>query len=216
MLFSCYLQIFHSFIGHLRCFVANLLVLIFLGLFCICAILIAFSISGQGGRHVQSKVYKTWNVLKLSVLGRSCLMRSVAVSPKALRVYFALFLNLIVSCLFWFFVGYCDIWFVFSFAAFFLSPRSRLLTPGFCRQGPRLTLRSQKQVGWGTWLGFCWSEVFALIMIGSETKWVWRDSARRVAAHSLIMLLYTYKVLVKHWLSQWQEWSTSQNTEWQS
>ena len=46
MLFSCYLQIFHSFIGHLRCFVANLLVLIFLGLFCICAILIAFSISG--------------------------------------------------------------------------------------------------------------------------------------------------------------------------
>ena len=45
MLFSCYLQIFHSFIGHLRCFVANLLVLIFLGLFCICAILIAFSIS---------------------------------------------------------------------------------------------------------------------------------------------------------------------------
>ena len=44
--FSCYLQIFHSFIGHLRCFVANLLVLIFLGIFCICAILIAFSISG--------------------------------------------------------------------------------------------------------------------------------------------------------------------------
>ena len=39
---SCYLQIFHSFIGHLRCFVANSLVLIFLGLFCICAILIAF------------------------------------------------------------------------------------------------------------------------------------------------------------------------------
>ena len=31
--FSCYLQIFHSFIGHLRCFVANLLVLIFLNLF---------------------------------------------------------------------------------------------------------------------------------------------------------------------------------------
>ena len=44
--FSCYLQIFHSFIGHLRCFVANFLVLIFLGLFCICAILIVFSISG--------------------------------------------------------------------------------------------------------------------------------------------------------------------------
>ena len=44
---SCYLQIFHSFIGHLRCFVANLLVLIFLGLFCICAILIAFSISAK-------------------------------------------------------------------------------------------------------------------------------------------------------------------------
>ena len=43
--FSCYLQIFHSFIGYLRCFVANFLVLIFLGLFCICAILIAFSIS---------------------------------------------------------------------------------------------------------------------------------------------------------------------------
>ena len=43
--FSCYLQIFHSFIGHLRCFVAIFLVLIFLGLFCICAILIAFSIS---------------------------------------------------------------------------------------------------------------------------------------------------------------------------
>ena len=42
---SCYLQFFHSFIGHLRCFVANFLVLIFLGLFCICAILIAFSIS---------------------------------------------------------------------------------------------------------------------------------------------------------------------------
>ena len=33
MLFSCYLQIFHSFIGPLRCFVANLLVLICLGLF---------------------------------------------------------------------------------------------------------------------------------------------------------------------------------------
>ena len=43
---SCYLQICHTFIGHLRCFVANLLVLIFVGLFCICAILIAFSISG--------------------------------------------------------------------------------------------------------------------------------------------------------------------------
>ena len=43
--FSCYLQIFHSFIGHLRYFVANLLVLIYLGLFCICAILITFSIS---------------------------------------------------------------------------------------------------------------------------------------------------------------------------
>ena len=36
--FSCYLQIFHSFIGYLRCFIANLLVLIFLDLFCICAI----------------------------------------------------------------------------------------------------------------------------------------------------------------------------------
>ena len=47
MLFSGYLQIFHSFIGHLRCFVANFLVLIFLGLFCICAILIAFSISAH-------------------------------------------------------------------------------------------------------------------------------------------------------------------------
>ena len=32
------LQIFHSFIGHLRCFVANFLVPIILGLFCICAI----------------------------------------------------------------------------------------------------------------------------------------------------------------------------------
>ena len=31
--FSCYLQIFHSFIGHLRCFVAIFLVLIFLGPF---------------------------------------------------------------------------------------------------------------------------------------------------------------------------------------
>ena len=43
--FSCYLQIFHSLIGHLHCFVAIFLVLIFLGIFCICAILIAFSIS---------------------------------------------------------------------------------------------------------------------------------------------------------------------------
>ena len=31
--FSCYLQIFHSFIGNLRCFVANILVLIFLAFF---------------------------------------------------------------------------------------------------------------------------------------------------------------------------------------
>ena len=31
--FSCYLQIFHCFIGHLRCFVANFLVLIFFGPF---------------------------------------------------------------------------------------------------------------------------------------------------------------------------------------
>ena len=31
--FSCYLQICHSFIGHLRCFVANLFVLIFFGPF---------------------------------------------------------------------------------------------------------------------------------------------------------------------------------------
>ena len=34
--FSCYLQIFHSFIGHLCCFVANFLVLILFGLFCLC------------------------------------------------------------------------------------------------------------------------------------------------------------------------------------
>ena len=34
--------------GHLNCFVANSLVLIFLGLFCICAIFIAFSISALG------------------------------------------------------------------------------------------------------------------------------------------------------------------------
>ena len=34
--FSCYLQIFHSFIGYLRCFVANFLVLIFLALFYLC------------------------------------------------------------------------------------------------------------------------------------------------------------------------------------
>ena len=31
--FSCYLQIFHSFIGYLRCFVANFLVLKILGFF---------------------------------------------------------------------------------------------------------------------------------------------------------------------------------------
>ena len=36
--FSCYLKIFHSFIGYLRYFVANCLVLIFVVLFCICAI----------------------------------------------------------------------------------------------------------------------------------------------------------------------------------
>ena len=35
--FLCYLQIFHSFIGHLLCFLAIFLVLIFLGLFCISA-----------------------------------------------------------------------------------------------------------------------------------------------------------------------------------
>ena len=45
MLFSCYLQIFHSLIGHLRCFVAIFFVVIFWAFFCICAILIAFSIS---------------------------------------------------------------------------------------------------------------------------------------------------------------------------
>ena len=39
---SCYLQIFRSLLVILRCFLANILVLIFLGLFCICAILIAF------------------------------------------------------------------------------------------------------------------------------------------------------------------------------
>ena len=50
--FSCYLQIFHSFIGHL-------LVLIFLGLFCICAILIAFSIS-VGSRNIYLEIVKTW------------------------------------------------------------------------------------------------------------------------------------------------------------
>ena len=41
--FSCYLQIFHSFVGYLRCFVAIFLVLIFLGLSCFCALLNRFS-----------------------------------------------------------------------------------------------------------------------------------------------------------------------------
>ena len=36
--FSCYLQICHIFFGYLRCFVAIFLVLIFWGLFCVCAI----------------------------------------------------------------------------------------------------------------------------------------------------------------------------------
>ena len=50
--------------GHLNCFVANSLVLIFLGLFCICAILIAFSISGGDGcsfKGIHELAVFSWN-----------------------------------------------------------------------------------------------------------------------------------------------------------
>ena len=52
------LAMFHSFIGHLRCFAAIFLVLIFLGLFCICAILIAFSISVYNHHFAAYLIYK--------------------------------------------------------------------------------------------------------------------------------------------------------------
>ena len=68
--FSCYLHIFHSFSGHLRCFIANFLVLIFLGLFCVCAILIAFSISAPF--HVEEE-FNCWRELKVKLnLNASC------------------------------------------------------------------------------------------------------------------------------------------------